>query len=95
MSVLKNTQQTKKAPFSNIFSNNCANFQHLLGLFNLSDNNVNTKVFQLNTVRENTRVIDTDSNWNILLFKEACYIKNKGALLNKGLKASHELLLFK
>ena len=75
--------------------NNCANFQHLLGLFNLSDNNVNTKVFQLTTVRENTRVIDTDSNWNILLFKEAYYIKNKEASLNKGLKASRELLLFK
>ena len=36
-----------------------------------------------------------DNNWNILLFKEAFYIKTKQSAINSGLKASRELLFFK
>ena len=60
--------------------NNCEKYQHLLSLFNFPCNNstlVNTKEFYLNTVRDNTSIIDMDNNWNILLFKEAFYITRR------------------
>ena len=77
---------------------NCEKYQHLLSLSNFPCNNpilVNTKEFYLNTVRDNTSIIDMDNNWNILLFKEAFYIKTKQSAINSGVKASRELLLFK
>ena len=49
----------------------------------------------LNTVRDNTSIIDMDNNWNILLFKEAFYIKTNQSAINSGLKASRKLLLLK
>ena len=46
------------------------------------------------TVVNNTRIIDSSDNWNIVLTKEALYIKRNKPLLNSGLKASRDLYLF-
>ena len=46
------------------------------------------------TVRVNTKIIDSDVNWNLLLYKEAYHIKRSAPSLNNGLKASRELCLF-
>lgn len=48
----------------------------------------------INLVQSNTRVIDKNSNWNILLFKESFAIKTRLPVLNNGIKASKELQLF-
>ena len=52
------------------------------------------KEFLTQTVRDNTNIIDRDDNWNLLLYKEAYYIKRSTPFLNNGLKASRELRLF-
>ena len=48
----------------------------------------------INIVKNNVRIIDSHSNWNVLLYKEAIKIKELKPLLNIGLKASKELDLF-
>ena len=48
-----------------------------------------------NAVLNNYKIIDTCANWSQLLFLEAFYIKNLNPAINKGLKASKELVLFK
>ena len=53
-----------------------------------------TRDYYLNCIVNNIKVIDTASNWNILLLKEALHIKRKSPFLNNGLKASRELFLF-
>ena len=45
-------------------------------------------------VRVNTKIIDNDDNWNLLLCKEAYHIKCSAPSLNNGLKAGRELCLF-
>ena len=49
----------------------------------------------LNAVVNNTRVIDRCDNWSVLLFKEALHIKDKNPILNHGLKASKDLIVFR
>ena len=48
----------------------------------------------INIVKDNVRIIDSYSNFNVLLYKEAIKIKELKPLLNIGLKASKELNLF-
>ena len=54
-------------------------------------------------VRVNTKIIDSDDNWNLLLYKEAYHIKRSDhsiafisnhCSLNNGLKGSRDLRLF-
>ena len=52
------------------------------------------KEYLTHTVRVNTKIIDNDDNWNLLLYKEANHIKRSAPSLNNGLKASRELCLF-
>ena len=88
------------------YDKNSAIFQHLLncedisflqnlmcfGISALSRNE--KKSHFINIVRNNTHIIDTSPNWNILSFKEALKIKEFLPSLNVGLKASKELQLF-
>ena len=48
----------------------------------------------INIAKNIVRIIDSHSNWNVLLHKEAIRIKELKPLLNIGLKASKELNLF-
>ena len=73
---------------------NCSNVEHLFSINNLILNDASTHEFRLNLVRHNTRIIDQSNNWNVLLLKEACHIKEKCPILNNGLKASREMQLF-
>ena len=47
-----------------------------------------------NHVLDNTKVLDSSNNWNILLYKEALHIRRRKPEMNNGLKASRELSLF-
>ena len=49
---------------------------------------------RINSVQNNTEIVDRHKKWNILLFKEALKLKELKAILNSGLKASKELQLF-
>ena len=81
----------------------CDQIKHIQGLYSLPDVFVNennppsiamNKEFLTQTVRGNTNIIDSDDNWNVLLYKEAYHIKRSSPSLNIGLKASRELCLF-
>ena len=48
----------------------------------------------INIIKNNVQIIDSYSNWNVLLCKEAIKIKELKPLLNIGLKVSKELDLF-
>ena len=58
----------------------CDQIQHIQGLYNLPDiftnenispTTVINKEFLTQTVRDNTNIIDSNDNWNLLLYKEA------------------------
>ena len=62
----------------------CDQIKHIQGLYSLPDVFVNennppsiamNKEFLTQTVRGNTNIIDSDDNWNLLLYKEAYHIK--------------------
>ena len=71
--------------------------QNLCNLLNTNNGppapNCNKEYF-IQLVRNNTTVLDCDLNWNLLLYKEAYYIKRLTPSLNNGLKSSRELCLF-
>ena len=52
------------------------------------------KEYFTQVVRDNTTVLDCDNNWNLLLYKEAYFIKRLAPSLDNGLKSSRELCLF-
>ena len=80
----------------------CDQIKHIQGLCNLPDIFINNnphstamnKEYLTHIVRVNTKIIDNDDNWNLLLYKEAYHIKRSVPSLNNGLKASRELCLF-
>ena len=78
----------------------CEHYNDTFNLIKLPDTdsttvNVDKKVYVLNAVFSNFRIVASCSNWPQLLFLEAFYIKTLAPKINDGLKASHELLLFK
>ena len=50
--------------------------------------------FAIESIRSNISIIDSDKNWNVLLYKEALHITLENPILNVGLKATRKLLLF-
>ena len=102
LSAHKNMRsRTKKALYINICT--IVIRSNIQGLYSLPDVFVNennppsiamNKEFLTQTVRGNTNIIDSDDNWNLLLYKEAYHIKRSSPSLNIGLKASRELCLF-
>ena len=72
----------------------CPNLQYLNTLLTLGLESFNCRDISIETVNNNTTVIDSSDNWSTLLIKEALYIKRDKPLLNNGLKASRDLYLF-
>ena len=72
----------------------CPNLQYLNTLLTLDLESFNCRDISIETVNNNTTVIDSSDNWSTLLIKEALYIKRDKPLLNNGLKASRDLYLF-
>ena len=42
--------------------------------------------YDLNSIQENTNIIDSAKNWNALLIKETFHIKLKELILNSGIE---------
>ena len=80
----------------------CEKFKDLIILFALPDVDSNTSIVNmgnhiLNAVLNNYVIIDYNSyrfNWSQLLYLEAFYIKTRKPIINHGLKASKEFVLF-
>ena len=62
--------------------------------FGIELNDSDQRISRINCVESNVKIIDSSTNWNILLLKEALYIKRESPSLNNGLKASRDLFLF-
>ena len=72
----------------------CNGWKEVVGLFQMGGETVDAMQFQVNAVRENTKVIDSSTNWLALSFKESLSIKDRKPELNRGLKSCKELSLF-
>ena len=74
--------------------NDSAVNKHLQTCYDPEDLNKKTNEELVDLVLNNTKIIDSANNWNLLLYKEALHIKRRECALNKGLKASKEWQLF-
>ena len=72
----------------------CDGWKELVGLFEVEGDDIDTMQFQVNMVRENTKVIGKSKNWLTLAFRESLAIKQRKPELNKGLRSCKELSLF-
>ena len=72
----------------------CQGYHHIVGLHKINNVLFNDMEFQLNIVRDNTRILGKADDWLKLLFMEALFIKELNPSLNDGLKASKNLKLF-
>ena len=67
----------------------------LPSLYNESDpNEISLTSHILSAALQNHEILGFNYNWSQLLFLEAYHIKNHDPVINHGLKASKELLLF-
>ena len=79
----------------------CTHFNHMYGILTMFDENpddeemVQRRNFTIQSLQETIKILDNDRNWNQLLYKEALNIERKDPSLNKGLKASRQLKLFR
>jgi hypothetical protein len=86
-----------KSNASEIFQHtqHCTGFGHVHDLLNLPDTLSNNSPIDLyHVLLANTKIIDRDKHWALLLFKEALAIRRGSPELNHGLKASKQLVLF-
>ena len=73
----------------------CNGFRHIHDLLSLPDTLCNNSSIELHQfLLANTRIIDRDKHWSLLLFKEALAIRRNSPNLNHGLKATKQLILF-
>ena len=72
----------------------CSAWKEVVDLFQIDGDNVDKMQFQVNAVRDSTRIIASANNWLTLAFKESLSIKHLKPELNKGLKSCKELALF-
>ena len=85
----------------------CQHFQHLYGMASISDHLFDDTIadndeeelsqpwFARHALENGIKILDSDSNWNRLLYKEALCIERNDPSLNRGLKASRQLKLFR
>ena len=57
--------------------NNCIYDRYIQNLFRFDNDSIDKTLFNINSVKINTKVLDSAYNWNILLIREALFIKQK------------------
>ena len=72
----------------------CSALHFLNNLFVLFLDDFDAREIKISIVKDNVSIVDRSDNWNYLLLKEALHIKRNKPLLNTGLKASKEFVLF-
>ena len=77
----------------------CSHFKDLYGTLNTVFGDVNSDKppndFMINSILHNYEIIDSNRNWSQLLFLEALWIKKENPIINTGIRASRELIIFK
>ena len=72
----------------------CEGWSHLRGILECHGEPVDQRSLQIQTVRENTKIIGRSSNWHTVAFKESLAIKGRQPALNNGMKKAKELCFF-
>ena len=72
----------------------CSAWKEIVDLFQIDGEEVDSMQFQINSVRENTKIIRKTDNWLKLAFLESLAIKEYKPELNKGIRSCKELALF-
>ena len=75
----------------------CEQFQHIKALLELypdDDAKSDQTSIMAEHVFHNTKVIDKSNHWSLLLYQESLAIQRYKPELNRGLKASKELIIF-
>ena len=72
----------------------CEGWKHITGLLGMDEELIDTRELQINTVRDNIKVIRRADHWQNLAFKESLAIKERKPSLNNGIKAAKDLCLF-
>ncbi len=68
------------------------------GLFEdniIEEETVSPQQFAIQSIQNGIQILESDLKWNQLLYKEALSIERKDPSLNRGLKASRQLRLFR
>ena len=69
-----NNQKEQSAIYEDLLT--CEHYNRIIDLFNVENNPLNLNKFIICQIRNNTTVIDKANNWEILLFKEATWLKH-------------------
>ena len=72
----------------------CSAWQEIIDLFQINSEEVDKMRFQINSVRENTKILRKSDNWLKLAFQEALAIKEFRPELNTGVRSCKDLALF-
>lgn len=72
----------------------CSAWNEIIDLFRVDGGDVDPMRFQINSVRENTKIIRKADNWLKLAFQEALAIKEYRPEINTGIRSCKELALF-
>ena len=72
----------------------CEGWKHITGLLSLDEESIDKRELQINTVRDNIKVIRRADHWQNLAFKESLAIKERKPSLNNGIKATKDLCRF-
>ena len=73
---------------------NCSGWQHIVDMCQIDGEEIDQMAFQVNSVRENMKILRKCDNWLKLAFLESLSIKENAPELNNGLKSCKDLALF-
>ena len=79
----------------------CSHFNHMYDIMSMfedipdEDQLAHRRNFTIQALQEEFKILDNDRNWNQLLYKESLNIERKDPSLNRGLKPSRQLHLFR
>ena len=72
----------------------CQQWKDIVGMFGIEDEGVDHRAFQINTVRNCTKILKRSDNWLKLAFLESLAIKEHSPELNSGIRSCKDLSLF-
>ena len=72
----------------------CQIGKDIVKFFQIDGEEIDKRMFQINCVRDNVKIIDRCKDWLHLSFLESLAIKEQNSELNRGLKSCKDLQLF-
>ena len=74
--------------------NKCDGWEYITDMFQYNGEVIDRRELQINTVRQNIKILSRSNNWSKLAFLESLAIKEHKPVLNTGIKAAKDLSLF-